>query len=134
MEYLRKRNMNPHFSSDVDFLGDTSECFIHAINAQKMNLVDGKWIGVKSVGRKPILVEDLMEEGFLDVVPNVYGIYIPADEILMRPKYQWFASISTTELLKSNLAVVKYLKASIVDTNSDYGKPNPSEIKSVLSI
>jgi hypothetical protein len=134
MEYLRVRNLKPHYSADMEFLGDTSAWFETRIDAQTVNLVDGQLIGVKTKDRKPILLEDIMEEGFLNTVPEMVGIYIPADEVLNRTKYQWFAAISTTELLNSNLAVVKYLKASIVDTNSDYSKRNPSEIKSVLAI
>ena len=131
IEYLRLRNLKPHYSADTEFLGETSAWFEAAIDAQTVNLVDGQLIGVKTKCRKAILLEDLMEEGYLNTVPEMVGIYIPADEVLNRTKYQWFAVISTTELLNSNLAVVKYLKASIVDTNSDYAK---SEIRSIISI
>ena len=132
--YLQKRNMNPHYSSDYAFLGNTSEWFINMISQNKMNLVGGEMIGVKTKNRKTILLEDLMEEGYLNVISDIYGIYIPADEVLNRTKYQWLASISTTELLNSNLAVVKYLKASLVDTNSDYAKNATTEQKSIMSI
>ena len=134
IQYLRARNLKPHFSSDHELLGDTSAWFLKAVDAQQVNLVDGQWIGVKTRERRQVLIEDLMEEGFLDLIPNLYGVYIPADEVLKRTKYQWFAAISTTELLNSDLSVVKYLKASIVDTNSDYAKQSPSEVRSVISI
>jgi len=134
IQYLRGRNMNPHYASDDEFLGDTSTWFLKAVNAQQMNLVDGQWIGVKNRERRQVMLEDMMEEGFLDLIPNLYGVYIPADEVLNRTKYQWFAVISTTELLNSKLSVVKYLKSSLVDTNSDYAKKNPNETKSILSI
>jgi len=132
IEYLKQRNKSPHFSSEVDFLGDTSEWCFAKINAGKMNLIGGEKIGVKSDKRKTILLEDLMEEGFLDLKADTMGIYIPADEILVRPKYQWFAVLPSEQILKSNMIISKYLLASIADTTDEYKKSN--EIRSVVSI
>jgi hypothetical protein len=73
-----------------------------------------------------------MEEEFLDLDPTCYGIYIPNDEILKRPKYEWFAVMETNQLLMSNLSIVKYMKSSIIDTMDEYSKPN--ENKSVTAI
>jgi hypothetical protein len=74
----------------------------------------------------------MMEEQYLELDPNCYGIYIPNDEILKRTKYQWFAVMNTDELLKTNLSIVQYMKASIVDTIDEYSKTN--EMKSVTAI
>jgi hypothetical protein len=73
-----------------------------------------------------------MEEEFLDLSPSVYGIYIPADELLRRTKYQWFAVMPAEELLNTSPIIVKYLKASIVDSTNEYHKS--SEIPSVVAI
>jgi hypothetical protein len=132
IEYLKQRNKSPHFSSEVDFLGDTPEWCFAKINAGKMNLIGGEKIGVKSDKRKTILLEDLMEEGFLDLKADTMGIYIPADEILVRPKYQWFAVLPSEQILKSNMIISKYLLASIADNTDEYKKSN--EIRSVVSI
>ena len=99
---------------------------------QKIELVGGELIGVKSQKRKPILLENLMEEEFLDLSPSVYGIYIPADELLRRTKYQWFAVMQSDELLTTCPIIVKYLKASIVDSTNEYYKS--TEIPSVVAI
>jgi hypothetical protein len=132
IEYLKQRNKSPHFSSEVDFLGDTPEWCFAKIREGKMNLIGGEKIGVKSDKRKTILIEDLMEEGFLDLKKATVGIYIPADEILVRPKYQWFAVLPSEQILKSNMIISKYLLASIADTTDEYKKSN--EIRSVVSI
>jgi hypothetical protein len=87
------------------------------INEKKINLLGGELIGVKTTGRKPILLEDLMEENFLDLHPNCYGVFIPNDEILSRTKYQWFASLSEHEILNSNIIISKLIKISMVDNN-----------------
>ena len=62
----------------------------------------------------------MLEEKFLDISNDYYGIYIPKDDILKRTKYQWFSVITTQELLNSNLAIVKYIKASMVDSSHVY--------------
>jgi hypothetical protein len=132
VEYLKQRNVSPHFSSEVDFVGDTSNWCFDRLNEGKLNLIGGERIGIKTEKRKTILLEDLMEEGFLDLRKDAVGIYIPADEILTRPKYQWFAVLPSEQVLKTNSIIAKYLMASIADSTDEYIKSN--EIRSVVSI
>jgi hypothetical protein len=132
IKYLKQRNQSPHFTSQIEFLGDTSQWLIKSIRNQKMNLVGGETIGIKTSKRKQILLENLMEEQYLDLDKNCYGIYIPADEILKRTKYQWFAVLDKAEIMQSNLAIVKYMKSSIVDANDEYYKS--TTIKNVITL
>jgi hypothetical protein len=132
VEYLKSRNMNPHFTEEVDFNGDSSQWLNSAVKSGKMNLVDGRSIGVKTAGGKPILLDNLMEEDYLDLAIHIYGIYIPADEILKRIKYRWFAMVPSEEVFNTNAIVAKYLKASIVDSSNEFTKPK--ETRSVISI
>ena len=116
-DYLKKRNQNPHFFNEGEFVGNTSHWCNTEISNRKMNIIDGDRVGIKSVNGRPILLEDLMQEGYLELSShNNYGVYIPAEEILRRPKYQWFAVMPSDELLKTNLIVVKYLATAIVDS------------------
>lgn len=124
IEYLKQRNMSPHFNSEIEFLGDTQEWFLKAVHEQKMNLVGGEFVGVKTADRKPILVDDLMEENYLDLNPNTYGVYIPENEILKRTKYQWFAVMDSNQLLETRIIVAKYLKASIIDSHNETVRHN----------
>ena len=67
--------------------------------------VDGKWIGIKKTDESPVLIDELL--GTSDIsLPEHYGIYIPQEEILRRPKYSWFARMSVPQLKESQL----YLK------------------------
>ena len=132
VEYLKMRNMNPHFSEEVDFKGDTSQWCIRALKTEKMIVIDGRVIGIKTVEGKPILLDNLMEEDYLDLDASAYGIYIPAEDILKRYKYQWFAVVPSEEIFNVNSVIAKYLKASIVDTSNLYTKPR--ETRSVISI
>jgi hypothetical protein len=113
-DYLKIRNQNPHFSSDVEFMGFTSEWCIGRINSGKFNLIGGEYIGTKTTNGKPILLENLIEEEPLDICPmRNFGILIPREDILNRTHYQWFAAMSSSELLTSNPIIVKYILASM---------------------
>jgi hypothetical protein len=113
IEYLKKRNSNPHFTSEIEFEGDSSRWMLE--NGQ-VNIVDGGKIGVKTSKNKPILVDDIMGEDYLDLHKDVYGIYLPYDDILKRFKYQWFPVMNGDQLIETNVIVAKYLKASLVDS------------------
>ena len=91
IEYLKSICKDPHFSSECDFVGNISQWLINANTRQLVNLVGGELIGIKSEDRKQILLDNLMEEEFLNLHNSLVGIYIPNDEILTRPKFQWFA-------------------------------------------
>jgi len=132
MEHLKQRNSNPHFTSEPDFLKDTTKWCLSAIKSNQMVMIKGDYIGVKSNAKRPILLEDLMEENYLDLNIGAYGIYIPADEVLARHKYQWFATMSSADLLKTNMIITKYLKSAIIEAVSEYRKP--PEKRSVISI
>jgi hypothetical protein len=132
VDYLKTRSMNGHITRVYEFLGDTQLGCIGSINIGKMNLIGGEYIGIKTKKRKPVLIEDLMEDNYIDLNPNIYGIYIPEDEILLRPKYQWFAVLNSQQILESNMFISKHIKASMVDAFSDYN--TKTEIKSVISI
>jgi hypothetical protein len=134
IDFLRSKNSKFHFSAESDIKGETSYWLLEQIKHNKITLIGGEKIGVKTAkSRKPILLEDLMEDDYLDVDKDAFGIYIPEDEILQRTKYQWFAVMSGEEILKSNMIISKYLIASIVDSKSEYTKPQ-NTTKSIISI
>jgi hypothetical protein len=62
--------------------------------------VDGKWIGIKKACGKPVLIDELLGTSEI-CLPEHYGIYIPQEEILRRPKYSWFARMSVQQLKES---------------------------------
>jgi hypothetical protein len=134
IEFSKSQNREQHFTSEPEFLGDISMMILSlSLNdANKINLVDGKMVGVKNTKRKPILIEDLLGDGFLELEPTHYGIYIPDDEILSRTKYSWFAVLSKEELMTSNITIMKYIIASLLETSGEYTTANQREIRSVV--
>jgi hypothetical protein len=132
IEYLKVKALDNYFSSESDFLGIASEWCSDMIKNGKITLIDGSLVGVKSARNKPILIEDLMGEDYLDLNKDIYGIYIPRDDLLRRPKYSWFCVLNSKELLETNLISAKYIKASLVDTTNEYY--TSTEKKSVVAI
>ena len=58
---------------------------------------------------KPILLDDLMSDKYIDLAPNCSGIYIPADQVLRRTKYEWFARMSFQQLLTCDAIICKHI-------------------------
>ena len=112
VEYLEFRDKTLHSTHERAFIGDTVQWCLGSIRTQAMNLIGGERIGIKTTNRKQILLEDLMEEKDLDLSPECCGVYIPADEVLVRTKYQWLAFISKQDLLKSDIAIARYLRTT----------------------
>ena len=127
IEQLKKSNQ---YTFEREFVGSENKWLNQAISDHKINIVNGNRIGIKTKSGKPIILEDLMEDKFLDLSADCSGIYIPGDEVLRRKKYQWLANISKRQLLEeSHAAIVKYMKASMVD---EYSKS--SVIPSVVAL
>ena len=134
IDFLKHRISHPgHFSQDGEFQGVVSYWLQDYINKDNIQLIDGEAIGIKNTHKKPILLEDLIEEKYLDVnATNLYGIQIPSEDILKRTKYQWFAILPEKDILESRMAISTYFKTSIVDSVDEYHRS--VEIKSILGI
>lgn len=85
---------------------------------EEFGVIDGRFVGVATrTIKKPITVEELMEEQELDIMPRgkIYGVYIPGEEVLERNKYHWFSVITNTEMLyRTKAIIVKYMKQAFV--------------------
>lgn len=127
-----KEKIQTHFTNERVFLGYISHLLIDMSELNKINVLGGELIGVKTATKKQVTVDNLMEERYLNFHPMIYGIYIPEDEILKRTKYQWFAVMTGEELLHKNLIISKYISASIVDSSDEYYKS--TEKRTVVSL
>lgn len=132
IEYLKTRDNSGHYSNENEFVGDLSYWCESAIQTQRMNLLGAELIGVKNNQGKQILLENLMEEAYIQFHPDSYGILIPAEEILRRPKYQWFAVLSSEAVLNTNAIISKHLLSSIADSEDMYRKDK--DLRSVVTI
>jgi len=134
VEYLKKINRNPHFSNEMDLTGEVSDWLLQKVNKHEINLIGGEIVGVKTDDRKTILLDNLMEEDYLKINQNSVGIYIPSDEILTRPKFQWVAHLPSDELLKTNMIITKHLIVALGDEKKDIYKKKETDERVTISI
>ena len=69
----------------------------------------GVEVGVKDMEDQPIYVEDLLSENYIHFYENMYGIWIPACQILKMRKYEWFTRLSAKQVLEANTMLSKYI-------------------------
>ena len=105
LEYLNSTD----FTAEQDFVGAVNKWASKNTSQGNLELIDGKFIGIKKNDNTPVGLEDLLGDDYIDFYPNLYAIYIPSNEILSRTKYQWFSRMSPTQILSSNLAITKYM-------------------------
>jgi hypothetical protein len=131
IEHLKTEIQSPHFSVEKDLVGEDKHWCQTAIDAGNMNLVGGEVVGVKTKRGQPILLEDLMEEEYLELSSSCVGIAIPSEDILYRTKYQWFAVMDTRTLLEANFILSKYARAAILSGNREH---LPDKVRKAISI
>ena len=105
-----------HYQEQL-FLDKTAQSdFIENVNLwcnRNVTIVDGKYIGVKKISGVPVTVDELLGTTCIDFPKDtLYGIYIPQDEVLERTKYNWFARMSTKQIINSPLMIARYMIAS----------------------
>jgi hypothetical protein len=106
MDFMQ-RTISTDFTSESVFLGD----FNRWTNSRtrEINIIDGKLIGTKTLNDTPILIDDLLSNNYIDLYAKTYGIWIPAEQILNRRHYEWYARLSPRQVLESEVILSKYI-------------------------
>jgi hypothetical protein len=97
------------FTAESNFMGSYNRWCYEKIIHGEMNMLTADKLGAKDASGKQITIDTLMGTKFLHLSGNVLGLYIPADEILKRTAYQWFARMSAKQALTSETMIGKYL-------------------------
>jgi hypothetical protein len=77
-----------------------------------MNVITAEQLGVQDNQGKQITIETLIGNTFIELSPKALGLYIPADEILRRNAFQWFARLSAKQAMESDTMIGKHLLIS----------------------
>jgi len=104
-----QRTMSTDYTAESKFLGSFDRWCQKRIQNKEINMIDGVEIGTKTIDEKPILIDDLMSNQYLNLYKGTYGILIPADEVLKRKNYEWFARLSAKQAMQSNTIIGSYL-------------------------
>lgn len=110
---LQDYNRSNHFSHEAKFTGATQQLLM---SNSSIKVIDGRQLGIKTPCGKPILLEDMMGEDYLRLDKEAYGIIIPGDEVLRRPKYAWLAYMKKGELMRSPIVIMKHIMAAFHDS------------------
>lgn len=104
-----QRTMSRDFTAENKFLGNFDRWCQKRIQNREINMINGIDIGTKTIDETPILIDDLMSNQYLNLYKGTYGILIPADEVLKRNNYEWFARLSAKQVMESNTIIGNYL-------------------------
>ena len=115
-EFLKKICNQPMLGTDLEFQGILSEWCATSIAQSQMTLLDGIYVGVKTLHGRTVTLEDLMQEKELDIPSeSLYGVVVPSEAILSRPKYQWYAVLPAEQVLEVNCVASRLMLRGILD-------------------
>jgi len=101
--------MKKDYTAAAQFLGEFDRWCEYRVRKNKIIKIDGKLIGTKDMNDNMVLIDDLMSNEYIDFYADAYGIYIPADEVLNRRHYEWFARLSQEQVLNGKIIICKYI-------------------------
>ena len=111
IKYLEKQ-VSDDYTNEMEFTKTNDQWLYNQILQKNVIVLDGKLFGIKNNNNEIISIENLMSDNDCNISSGTLGIFIPADEILKRTKYQWFARLDTQQVLQSNTMIGRYLLLS----------------------
>lgn len=112
MDFMQ-RQISRDYTSQITFLGEFDRWLKARTAGQgnKVRVISGFDVGTKTLDNGPVLVDTLLgsQTDVLDFYGRTYGLWIPADDILKRTRYEWFARMSMEQVVTSNTVLGKYI-------------------------
>jgi hypothetical protein len=118
-----QRIISDDYTDESIFLGEIDKWLNEKIHKKEINLIDGIEIGVKTNDENQIILDDLLSNHYLDLYKDTYGILIPADEILNRRNFGWFARLSEKQVLESDTIIGNYILLSVAPNKNEVLEP-----------
>lgn len=109
LERLLKNNILLDLTNEAKLNNTLNEWIYNCVMDNKINYLDGKFIGTKDINNNIIHLEDLMSDSFLNLNSNIYCLIIPDNELTKRNKYNWFIYLDKKSVLESRTNIGKYL-------------------------
>jgi hypothetical protein len=117
IEFMQ-RTISSDSTSENKFLGNFDRWTNKRVQMGEINQIGGHEIGVKTIDDRPIIVDDLMSNNYINFYKKMYGILIPADELLKRRKFEWFTRMSAKQVLESNTILGNYILVNMGETSN----------------
>jgi hypothetical protein len=97
------------YTDEMEFQSKINSVCNKYIIENKAVLINGYDLGIKNTKGEPVVIDDLLGNSFIHFKNDIYGVYVPADEILKRSKFEWFARLNTRQVLESDTIIGKLL-------------------------
>ena len=105
-----ERKIRNDYTGECAFLGEANRWLYQARLRDQLVLVNCKFFGMVDKQCELVDVDRLMSSTFIDFdATDLYGIYLPSQEILTRTSVQWFTRLSQQQLRQCNAIAAKYL-------------------------
>jgi hypothetical protein len=129
--HFMEKEISQDYTDEIKFLGSFDTWCLYYKKHNKINIIDGSFIGTKTTSNKQILIDDLLTNNYIEISKNIYGIYIPEKELMKRINYNWFIRMSPKQVLQGNMIISKYLllankkssKPGIIESLKNVPKP-----------
>jgi len=122
IEFMQ-RIISSDYTAESVFLGDFNRWCEKRIKSNQINFIDGIEIGTKTIDEKPVLLENLMSNYYINLYRNLYGILIPNEELISRRKYEWFTRLSEQQVLESNTIIGNYILVTLGERGNHILEP-----------
>lgn len=106
--HFMEQHLSRDFTAQTQFQGDLNKWCEDKITKGRMRLIPGTDVGTRTMDDEPVTVDMLLSDNYIHFYAQMYGIWIPSDDILKRVHYEWFARLDYEELLKSQCILAKY--------------------------
>ena len=104
-----ERTISRDYTAASIFLGEFDRWCEARVRTGQVMIINGIEIGTKTIDEEPIKIENLLSSNYIKLYEKTYGIWIPANDIINRRHYEWFARMSPKQVLESNTIISKYL-------------------------
>ncbi len=111
ISYLEELYSIDH-SSNTKIVGNIEKSLFSLVNKRKIRLIPGHLIGTKTKYSKAVLIDDLLNDTYLELSKNIYCIVIDKEMLMKRSKYNWFLKLSKQDVIASGTTLGKYLLIS----------------------
>ena len=95
-------------TGESNFVGNLDRFIFKLMNRNAINKIPGNLIGTKTVDGEIIIIDDLLGNSKINFDKAMCGIYLPADEIIKRHKFGWFARSNKVQILSGKKNVSKF--------------------------
>lgn len=108
IQYLEQL-VSSDYTAESVFLGSQDRWLTMMVEQGHVNIVNSKLVGVADLEGKPVVLERLMGDTYIDFAPTALGVLLPGKKILERTSFQWFARQSVRQALACNNVAGKLL-------------------------